>query len=307
MKLTKKFECKTFKKTFYKKLISLLFTNLGISWAIIEPLSFLISEIENSFIAKIIIFLVSLFLSIVIAIYISIHICSKIFFLYEKIIGTDISIGLAVGNMLELKGDFVISTNINFTADESDVNSLQSQFNSKYYNDQNSLKYEYNRALDENELTKSIGSIIKVSGSKNGVRQNAYLLAIDNFDHKGVAVSSLDTIRISLKSLWKYMKNKGNIGHVLIPVIGSRSKNISVSREIIITEIIRSFISAIESEKQFCDKLTIVIYEDDYIEKEIDIQELAKYLHIYATRARWKDSLGIEPGGTEIISEHIES
>ena len=51
----------------------------------------------------------------------------------------------------------------------------------------------------------------------------------------------------------------------------------NVPREEMIREIIKSFITAY-SEKKFCEKLTIVISEDDYRKQGIDLQGLGNYL-----------------------------
>ena len=48
-----------------------------------------------------------------------------------------------------------------------------------------------------------------------------------------------------------------------------------------IIEIITSFIAAC-TEKKFCEKLTIVISENDYRQHDVNLKELGTYLRLYA-------------------------
>ena len=48
-----------------------------------------------------------------------------------------------------------------------------------------------------------------------------------------------------------------------------------------IIEIITSFIAAC-TEKKFCEKLTIIISENDYRQHDVNLEELGNYLRLYA-------------------------
>ena len=62
-----------------------------------------------------------------------------------------------------------------------------------------------------------------------------------------------------------------------MPVLGTGHAGINVPREDMIREIISSFVAAC-SEKKFCEKLTVVVWQKDYREHDINLQKLGDYL-----------------------------
>ncbi len=225
----------------------------------------------------------------------------------ERLEGTDISIIIQVGNIFNMKGDIIIGTNTTFDTDMSDgmisEDSLQGQFTKKYYDKVDHLHQELVGTLQDEKYTlvenKSgntkrydFGTVVKVS-PKNQV---VYLVAIDELNEEGV-VSSLENVRQSLTKLWQYIGTHGRLSNLVIPIIGTKDARIQVPREIMLVEIIESFIRAIYTERKFCENLTIVIAKEDY--EHIDLQELGNYLHVHAIQKRWQK----EPVGQSIPAE----
>lgn len=217
----------------------------------------------------------------------------------RKLDETDISIEIRVDSIFSLPGAFIISTNTTFDTDMSNglisEKSLQGQFTIKFYDKEEHLDQELTEALkdeistiDENKPGKKnryeIGTVVKVSPRN----QLAYLVAIADLNEHGVPSSSLDNVRESLKKLWSYIGNQGGFEQLVIPILGTGRARIQIPREVMVREIIRSFIDARYSENKFCEKLTIVIFEEDYRKHDIDLQELGNYIRLYAEHERWQ-------------------
>lgn len=130
--------------------------------------------------------------------------------------------------------------------------------------------------------------------------QLAYFVAIADLNQHGVASSSLDNVRESLRKLWSYIANQGGFDHLVMPVLGTGRARIQVPREVMVREIIRSFINARYSENKFCEKLTIVIFEEDYRGHDIDLQELKDYIRLYAKQEHWQRHGGEAPVGRSV-------
>ena len=237
--------------------------------------------------------------------------CRDMLSVSHRLDETDISIEIRVDDIFSLTGAFIISTNTTFDTDMSEglisEESLQGQFTKAYYNKEEHLDQELAEVLkgeeftiDENKPGKKeryeIGTVAKVSPGD----QLAYFVAIADLNQHGVASSSLDNIRESLRKLWSYIANQGEFDHLVMPVLGTGRARIQVPREVMIREIIRSFINARYSENKFCEKLTIVIFEEDYRGHDIDLQELKDYIRLYAKQKRWQGHEDKDPIGKSV-------
>ena len=229
--------------------------------------------------------------------------CAKMLSVREKLEEADIWIEIKVGSIFDIKGDFIIGTNTTFETAISNGNisedSLQGQITRKYYDKPEQLDLDLSKALEgkiksnQNPGHYEFGTVAKVTPKK----QIIYFVVLDQLNRRGGASSSLENIRQSLRALWQHISGESKRDNLVIPVIGTRYSGISVPRETVITEIIKSFIDATYSEKHFCQKLTIVISEDDYREQGINLQELGSYLHVHATQKKWEIQ---EPVGESI-------
>ena len=230
----------------------------------------------------------------------------------ERIVGTDSWIEIRVGDIFKMKGDFIIGTNTTFDTDTSSSlipqDSLQGQLTKRCYEgrvrhldrDLAESLAEAKCTLVENRQGKTeryeFGTVAKVSADD----RNVYFVAIDELDRQGVAISSLENVRQSLLKLWQYIGKRGGFTRLVIPIMGTKSTGIQVPREVMITEIIESFISATYTERKFCEELTIVIYEKDYWAQDMDLDELGKFLHVRATERRWQIEKPDTPVGKSV-------
>ena len=218
--------------------------------------------------------------------------CAKMPSASHKLAETDILIEIRVDDIfnLEGEGEFVISTNTSFDTQISNdlisQDSLQGQFTLKYYrNNVQHLDHDIDKQLKNHEFALiednrkgkkkryEIGTVVKLQPDG----QVTYFVAVADMNEHGVATGSLEKMIECLGKLWHYIGEQGELGHLIVPVLGTGRARINVSREAMIREIIYSFIAA-HSENKFCEKMTIIISDNDYRKYEIDLQELGGFL-----------------------------
>jgi hypothetical protein len=284
MKFT--FLLRHYSKNIWGNLFVSVLSSFGALWLFVEISYFFLSD-ESLFIIKVkdcwyIFVLLGLLVAIIIA-------RPKFTFGY-KLSNRDIIIEIAIGNLLKRDCSLIIGTNTTFdTHISNDLisdGSIQGQFTKLIYNGDESqldkdisfeLKDIQSEILNEKRTGKNrkypIGTTVKLNRQK----RNFYLLALANINEHGVASSTYDDFKHALACLWLFIGKKGLKENIAIPVIGSGFSRLIQKREIIIREIIRSFVAAC-SESTFCDKLTIVLNPSDIKKYNIDIGELENFI-----------------------------
>lgn len=237
--------------------------------------------------------------------------CSSVLSIHHRFDDTDVSIAIHVGDIFCLSGAYVISSNTTFDTDITggliSSGSLQGQFTKRYYDKEQHLDKELEEslrseafAIDRNKPKKNkryeIGTIAKVSPRN----QVAYFVAIAELNSSGIAYSSLDNVRDSLRKLWSYIRNHGGLDRLVIPVLGTGRARIDVPRQVMVQEIIRSFIDARYSGNKFCEDMTIVIHEHDYRRHDMNLREFGDYIRIYAKQQYWQRQGDRSPIGSTV-------
>ena len=214
--------------------------------------------------------------------------CAKMLSVSQKLRATDIVIEIQVGDMFNTDGAFVISTSTTFDTDMSLIpeDSVQGQFAQRYYYDNTEhLDHDIEKELEGREYDViednrrgkknryEIGTVVKLQPQK----QVTYLVAAADMNEHGKDSGSLEDMKEGWGDLWDYIRERGELVPLVMPVLGTGHARINVPREDMIREIISSFIAAC-SEKKFCEKLTIVVWQKDYREHDINLQKLGDYL-----------------------------
>ena len=216
--------------------------------------------------------------------------CAKMLSVSERLGETDIWIDLQVGDLFDTSGDLIIGTNTTFETSMANgfisEDSLQGQFTKRHYsNNVDHLDHDLDPQLEEctfvhlddgrDGKTKryDIGTIVALRPDG----KVTYFVAVADLNKHGVAEGSLENVRISLGKLWHFIGERGELGALAIPVIGTGRARVHASKNEMIREIAKSFVAAC-SEKRFCRRLTIVVSEADYLDDEIDLLPLADYI-----------------------------
>lgn len=205
-----------------------------------------------------------------------------------RIVGRDTEIRIMVGDIFDVPGSIVLSTNTTFDTDTSgliDKKSVQGQFSDRFFANIEQFDREIESQLTGIPSTAvgfvkrgktqvyPVGTTVRiVTTGKIG-----YLVAIATMGPSGAASGSLDDLRTALPSLWDFITNNGGIDPLAIPVIGSGFSRIKEPREAIVRDIIDSFIASCAATR-FTDSLTIVISPNDFYRHSINLEEINRYL-----------------------------
>lgn len=209
----------------------------------------------------------------------------------------DIKIKVVIGDIFKQNGDVVITTNTTFdTAMDNGFiskKSLQGKFVEKYYSKIDHLDRDLDEGL-ENIVPKEIldrknskneryevGTTVKITHENF----KSYWLALADVNDRGKPSCSFSGLQVALEGLWNFMLHNGHMDKLVIPIIGSGRSSINESRERILREIIYSFVS-FSNEKKITEELVICIYPQDFIDKNIDLQEINNFLE-YTCRYRY--------------------
>ncbi len=289
-------------KRSWKGAVTKLFSILGITWTGLEIFEYFIPQLADAVawwdaVARWMIAVPSLVVGVR-AYWPNLSVRSRLH-------GQDIGIEITVDDIFNFDDAMVISTNSTFETRISDGpisrQSLQGQYTEKYYKDrEQDLANDLRVRLRDVEPIRSrdvhagdqpeydIGTVATV----RSVGRTAHMIAVARINEYGTASSSRDDILQALGKLWHYVGQRGELEPLAIPVLGTGRSRVLIPREEMIREIIKSFVAAC-SEKRFCDKLVIVVSEDDYHKHQMNLQELGNYLsHIcrYTSLMRGTDA-----------------
>jgi hypothetical protein len=223
-----------------------------------------------------------------------------------KLKDRDVVVQIAIGNLFAFPGAIVVGTNSTFDAEISrrliSERSIQGQFTREYYGDHTLLDIELGRALEASGIPAEqlsgprlgkarrypLGTVVRV----NPKNRTGYFLAITHINDHGVASNaSFEDLKQALGKLWVFIGEQGLKEPVAIPVLGSGFARLPQSRQVIIREIIKSFIAAC-AEKTFCDGVTIVLAANDVRSHQVDFEALGDYLRHVCTYTEFSVDTG---------------
>jgi hypothetical protein len=205
-----------------------------------------------------------------------------------KVPKKDFCYEVRIGDLFDCDGEIVVSTNTTFDTDMSNGlisnRSLQGQMAVRYFGGntseidrqiEKSLKgLEYTKAISPRKSRRyPIGTVARVSACN----KNFYLLAMAELNEHGNASSSGAVVDRALNKLWQYIAEQGDLGDVIVPLIGTGRGRIDVPRRKIVEKVAQSFADA-SREKVFTNKLVIVISKDDAVSHGVNLFEIRDYI-----------------------------
>jgi hypothetical protein len=214
-----------------------------------------------------------------------------------KIPRRDFCIEVGIGDIFDMSGEIVVSTNTTFDTDISNgiiaSNSLQGQFLLKFYQGNVAeLDKQITRSLDEQIMRSLDGWSIITDESRKGKKKvfpigaiakvpthgkNFYFLAMAELNEHGNAYSTPQMIDEALYRLWKFMASRGELGDIVVPVLGTGRGRVNIPRKKMIERIAQSFADA-STDRVFARKLSIVIYPGDAENFGVNLFEIRDYM-----------------------------
>lgn len=217
-----------------------------------------------------------------------------------KIDNTDTAIEIRVGDIFDTDETIIVGTNTTFDTAMEDrtisPKSIQGQFTLKYCSSVNELdgKLSANlsgitpKVLSANDKPYGktnrypIGTVVKVDCPS----RNAYFLTIAHMNKTRTAQSDTQNILDALPELWEFIRTHGELENICVPIIGSVFARVKATKEILIQEILRSFVAAC-SEGKFCEKITLFIQPNDIKNGKINFEntiDFLKYICMYENK-----------------------
>jgi len=247
----------------------------GIIWLIVETLDFFQVYTRDKYASFA--FFIFLILSVIISIFLKRPIKSISISFPEY----DFTIEVRIASLFDLSGATMISTNTVFEADVAAgkiaVDSLQGQFTAKYYTgNQTELIKSINEELDLINSTSPypIGTTITVH--THG--KTFYFTAMAELGAGGNASSSIRQVQEALSGLWDYVRHKGELIELVVPIIGTGRGRVKISRKKMIALIADSFAKA-SVQGKFAEKLIIAVRPEDAQNFGINLYDIKDHLN----------------------------
>jgi len=185
----------------------------------------------------------------------------------------DCRIEVVLGDIFKQEGSMIVGSNTIFEVDPNIISpkSIQGQFCERYYKDTTALKNIIKTQYSN--LPVEFGTTIKVKGTG----KTGYFCAIAELNQSNVAKSNFENLQKSLGVLWEYISSNSEKETINTPIIGSGFSRISEKREVIVKEIVRSFIAGI-TDHCFSDCFRIVIHPKDIKEHTFNLEEFLEFV-----------------------------
>ncbi len=220
----------------------------------------------------------------------------------RKIANTDVTINLRVGDIFANDGGIVIPSNNLFAHDEKIVGgkSIQHQLSDKCtsgeYTCDKTVQEQIKAALDTQEFKNAVlpdepkvlcgesfnvypyGMLVPVTVRKKKKEKHFYLLSMSEIKSEGKPYVNNKHLMLSIDNMWKYIQeNRLTDNSLVVPVMGTGAANMTEKpKHIIAKYIIKTF--ADNASQLGIKNFVLTIYPDDYLNDEIDMDELRTYV-----------------------------
>lgn len=209
-----------------------------------------------------------------------------------KIDGTDISLEIKVADVFDLPGAVIIPSSVTFDTSLADnvihPKSIIGQFIKKYYSSDGHFDRDVQKALNGVDSIRTIASADKPLGKRKEYHVGtcirvqvgeiaAYIVGIGKYSAQMTTSATLADLQNALPLLWEYIRTKGELESLRMPIVGSGRLRINAPRSTLLKEIIRSFVAATQ-DGPFCTGLTIAIHPSDFDNGHVDFEEIARFL-----------------------------
>ena len=195
----------------------------------------------------------------------------------SQVRGTDAEIEIRVCNLFDQEKALIISSNTTFDTSIEDgtisSRSTQGQYTELFCDSLANLDRQIEHSLQEvdyvlkDEDTKPYGNTkeypIGTVADVTCQGKRAYFLAVGRMDRNRVANASKEEVLDALPKLWEFVRSRGGLEPIAIPIVGSGFARTRATREELVREIAKSFIAAVR-EGRFCENLTIAGSPEDF-------------------------------------------
>ena len=219
----------------------------------------------------------------------------------RKIRDKDSSISIKLGDIFKNNGAIVVPINDNLdvclNGNVKKAKSILCKLINDYYSGKDAhLKNDISEKIDFDNVPYAPGTVVEIEQEK----KKFFLLVNSKKNSNNRVSSGIDDFMNSLNGLWKYLASETDRDEfVNIPLINTQhGRNSDITREIVIKQIIDTFIDAMKY-NMICENVVICIHPNDLKKGNLDFEALCKYLDFKCKN--YKDvKFDSKPEGAEI-------
>jgi hypothetical protein len=206
-----------------------------------------------------------------------------------KVPKKDFGFEVRIADIFNVPGEVVVSSNTTFDTDMSDGlisrNSMQGQFAIRMFDGRTD---EIDKQLDDSLAGLPFEEIVRQRGKTKRYEMGTvarvhahgkdfYFVAMSHMNEHGNAETTLEDVDKTLNKLWKYMSEKGELGDLVMPIMGTGRGRLELPRKKMVERIAQSFAYA-SRDRIFSTKLIIVVFPGDAKKFAINLFEVRDYL-----------------------------
>lgn len=222
----------------------------------------------------------------------------------KKIKGTDIKIGVKVGDIFQFKGGIIVPSNTTFINDTEIIGdkSIQAQIvrkcNSGEFSSEISVEDQLSHQLmgnnqlsDARTSTEPIelngreydqyeyGTLVPVTLNTAKATKNFYYLSMSKINNPKIPVTSDLDLSESIDKMWKNANDFVSDSSLASPVIATgAAKFFEIPAEVIARYILKSFANYACSKNARINDFTLIINPNDYLEDKYNLEELHNFI-----------------------------
>lgn len=214
------------------------------------------------------------------------------FYVVERISNTDIDVKVVIGDVFTGDAPILVAATTTFDTNIEDTsispNSMQGQFTGRYFSTESEFKETVRRELDLVNSVETLSSVAKPYGPRRrysrgelirirAANRTAYMFALATLNAHKTAELSTQEYMDSLPIVWNSLRTKGDLGSVNCPLIGAGFSRLNLTKEMILTQIVRSFVAA-SREGKLLESLTIYISRTDFKDGRLTLEGVSRIL-----------------------------
>lgn len=222
----------------------------------------------------------------------------------KKIKGTDIEIGVKIGNIFDCKGGIIVPSNNTFIHDTDIIGtkSIQAQIAFKCadgtYTSDTPVEEQIRHALNSNQRLidakisvlpiyingktygqYQYGTVVPVTVNAKKRVKHFYFLAMSKIDNPQIPITSDMELSSSIETMWQNVNELTTETSVVSPVIATgAARFFEIPAEVIARYILKTFANYACSKNVRINQFTLIINPNDYLANKYDIQHLHQYI-----------------------------
>lgn len=207
-----------------------------------------------------------------------------------KINNRDIELGLHIGKLERTKSAYIVPVNsefdMNLNGSVQASQSVKSMIIRKYFaSDHNTLQQKISKELKSKIYTTQkengkykLGTTVRIQTDD---KKKAFYFVVNSHKLNDSRVEAQESgLSLTLSGLWSYISTHGAKEHISVPLLGTGNGRLKIPREEVYKEIVRSFVASC-SGKSYCERMTIVIRDEDVTKCKINIEELVEFTKLH--------------------------